>query len=182
MTSFSMPLFITVSQMGEPCSFQVIMYLTPVKMLKCLVMADFTPESPFLLGTSRTEGVVSGRSYFFPKLRGGSDCFSNRHHSEYSISKDPSCASKFSRGRSFHLASRNGKGVTREHQEHVKGAILPFLIINEANPFVTLTKAKLIKYITLVLIKTLFFLSVCILCGGKRGGGEVQGLRPEGED
>lgn len=45
-----------------------------------------------------------------------------------------------------------------------------------------LTKAKLIKDVTLVLIKTLFFISVCILCGGKRGGGEVWGLGVEEED
>lgn len=45
-----------------------------------------------------------------------------------------------------------------------------------------LTKAKLIKDVTLVLIKTLFFISVCILCGGKRGGGEVWGLGAEEED
>lgn len=43
-----------------------------------------------------------------------------------------------------------------------------------------LTKAKHIKDVTLVLIKTLFFISVCILCGGKRGGGEVWGLGGRG--
>lgn len=108
-TSFEMPLFITVSQMGDPRGFQVILYLTPVRLLKGLVAATL-PQSlhGLLLGTSRTGGVEPGRSHFFPKLRGGCDCFSNRHHSEYSISEDTSCASKFSRGRSFHLASRNG--------------------------------------------------------------------------
>lgn len=49
----------------------------------------------------------------------------------------------------------------------------PFLVINEANPFVTLTKAKLIKYITLVLLKTLFF-PFCVYTvwreAGWRGG------------